>query len=370
MALLWMDSFDHYVTADIAKKWTNLGTQGSGTTTIGAFGRHSSQGIRHATTSANASSKPTLKVVSPTSPIAIVGFGFQTNSFATAGSASAGTIGVWDRGQSGGNGCACLLFIMNGNLVQGAFTLVNGTGQIRYYRADGTLVWTSTGSLGMNVFQFLEFKITLSPTVGTIDVIRDGVALSAPATGLNTGLAAAWSGFVLGRCESNVSVSMNWDFDDVYVCDGAGSAPWNTFLGDCRVDVRVPTAEGTTIGWTPLSGSDNALMVDEALDNGDTDYNATSTLDAIDTFVVQDAPIPGAAIYGVQHVLNMKKADAGVCTVAPVIRHSTTDYPGTALSPSMTYAPLTQVQPTNPGTAAQWIEADFNAAEFGYKRVS
>jgi hypothetical protein len=36
----------------------------------------------------------------------------------------------------------------------------------------------------------------------------------------------------------------------------------------------------------------------------------------------------------------------------------------------MTYAPLTQVQPTNPGTAAQWIEADFNAAEFGYKRVS
>ena len=42
MALLFMDSFDHYATADITEKWT----ASTGTFAIGAYGRNSTNGLR------------------------------------------------------------------------------------------------------------------------------------------------------------------------------------------------------------------------------------------------------------------------------------------------------------------------------------
>ena len=45
------------------------------------------------------------------------------------------------------------------------------------------------------------------------------------------------------------------DIDDLYICDGTGSAPHNTFLGDCRVDTLLPTADGTAQQWTPSTGT-------------------------------------------------------------------------------------------------------------------
>jgi len=79
--------------------------------------------------------------------------------------------------------------------------------------------------------------------------------------------------------------------------------------------------------------------------------------------------VAGAVVYGVQHCLDAKKMDAGPATIAPVIRHSGTDYVGAGLSPGLSYAGLLQVAATNPGTSAQWTVTDFNAAEFGYKKT-
>jgi hypothetical protein len=154
------------------------------------------------------------------------------------------------------------------------------------------------------------------------------------------------------------------------VLDGSGAAPLNTFLGDCRVDARYPTAEGASSAWTPLSGTDNALMIDETAPDDDTTYNSTSTVGATDTHVVQDAPVPGAVLYGVQLCLSAKKSDAGACSLAPVVRHSGVDQVGTAFNPGTTY--LYNVTPygLNPGTGAAWTEAGFNAAEFGYRRTA
>ena len=56
---------------------------------------------------------------------------------------------------------------------------------------------------------------------------------------------------------------------------------------------RVPTGEGTTIQWTPLSGTDNALMVDEtiAAHDSDTTYvSRTSTGAKSDFYALQDMP--------------------------------------------------------------------------------
>jgi hypothetical protein len=158
-------------------------------------------------------------------------------------------------------------------------------------------------------------------------------------------------------------------FDDFYVLDGTGPAPLNGFLGDCRVDVRLPTAAGATTGWTPSAGA-NWAAVDDAAPNADTDYVSAATSPLTDTYTIQDAPVPGALLYGVQLCASLKKSDAGTCSVAPVVRHSGVDYPGTAVNPGTAYAFAVVPYGTNPGTGAPWTEADFNAAEFGIKRTA
>jgi hypothetical protein len=135
------------------------------------------------------------------------------------------------------------------------------------------------------------------------------------------------------------------------------------------VDARFPTAAGATTGWTPSTGA-NWAAVDDAAPNDDTDYTSAAAAALTDTFVTQDAPVAGATIYGVQHCLAVKKSDAGFATIAPVIRHGTTNYPGADLAPGTTYAYALSIAATNPGTSAQWTEAGFNAAEFGYTRTA
>jgi hypothetical protein len=160
------------------------------------------------------------------------------------------------------------------------------------------------------------------------------------------------------------------DYDDLYVLDGSGPAPRNDFLGDCRVDVRLPTAQGNSHAWTPTPVVDNALNVDDPAPDDETTYNATTTVGATDTLVVQDAAVAGGTLFAVQLSLNQRKTDAGTCTIAPVVRHAGVDYPGAGLNPGTTYVYGVTPYNTNPGTAAAWTEADFNAAEFGYKRTA
>ena len=111
-------------------------------------------------------------------------------------------------------------------------------------------------------------------------------------------------------------------------------------------------------------------MVDETTPDDDTTYNSTATVNHVDTHVVQDAPVVGATLYGVQVCVSTKKSDAGAGALAPVVRHSGTDYAGTAVNIGTGYGYVTQVYGQNPGTSAAWVEADFNAAEFGYKRTA
>jgi len=109
--------------------------------------------------------------------------------------------------------------------------------------------------------------------------------------------------------------------------------------------------------------------VDEIPPNDDTDFTTAASAGLTDTFVVQDAPVANAIIYGVQHCLNAKKSDAGVASIAPVIRPSGVDFVGADLAPGTAYSYLLQIAATNPATGAQWTEAQFNAAEFGVRRT-
>ena len=341
MALLWLDSFDHYATADLVEKYA--AAFGSSLAILPTGGRRTSGALQLL-------SGTVVPTITPTGAVAIVGVAYNQAQGHFANGAWNG-IEVW-----------------SGATVQLRLTL-NTSGRLEVYRgASVALLGTASLALTASTFQFIELKATIDPSAGAV-VVRVGEAEVLNLTGVNTAQTgvAGWSAVAINSLQPGLSNNL---FDDLYILDGSGPAPLNTLLGDCRVDARLPTAEGASSAWTPLSGTDNALMVDDPTPDDDTTYNSTATINATDTHVVQDAPVVGATLYGVQVSLSAKKTAAGTCSVAPVVRHSGTDYDGTPGNPTTSYAYLVTPYGTNPGTGAAWTEAGFNAAEFGYKRTA
>jgi hypothetical protein len=360
MALLFMDSWDHYVTADLPEKWTATGATGTSAAVaiVAGAGRRSSSGLRWTLGTASAPAGYCQKVLSPTGAACIMGFSISAPS-GFAGTAQGLQIASL-------RDIAALQVSLRANADM-TLSVLRGT----------TVLGTTTNALPVSTAAYVEWKVVIDNAAGSVEVrINGATGLSLAAQDTQQTATTGWTSVVLGQIDalanSGVGIggaSKTFDYDDLYVLDGSGAAPWNAFLGDLRVDVRVPTGAGTTTGWTPSAGA-NWQNVDDAAPDDDTTYNGTATVDAIDTFVVQDAAVAGATIYGVQQCLSMKKMDAGTCTVAPVIRHSGTNLVGAAIAPGTTYAYSLIVHAANPGTAAPWTEADFNAAEFGYKKVS
>jgi len=356
MALLYIDSFDHYVTADLAEKWSSSAVT-FGTNAISAGnGRHSSASYRTVYSGLGASAAQLVKSLTPGDATAIVGGAVRVDA-APADSGGAAIVSIYD-----GSTPQVQLLLMSDlklRVVRGAFS--GGT----------TLGTTAAAALVANTYAYVELKVLIHASAGTVDLKVNGVSVLA-LTGQNTRNTgtAQWTALRIGHETGATSNSSNEiDFDDLYVPDGSGSSPWNAFLGDCRVDAVYPTAAGNSSGFTPSAGS-NYQNVDDTAPDDDSTYNAAASSPLTDTFVVGDAPVAGASIFGVQHCLSMKKTDAGTCTVAPVVRHSSTDYVGSDISPATTYGYGLAINATNPGTSAQWTESDFNAAEFGYKRTA
>jgi len=363
MSLLFIDSFDHYVTADVAEKWTTISSSGGGVVpTINATGgRRGSGSFRLSVqlgSGNTAQASVTKNIFGATDATAVVGLAVAISNAATIGGTGIQLVSIRD------TGTAQITLRLNSNLT---LSVLRGA-------HNGTVLGTTTATL--SGYGYLELKALIHASAGTVDLRLNGVSvLSLSAQNTRNTANTSWNAIAVGQIDFaggtwSTSAAATVDFDDLYLLDGAGAAPWNTFLGDVRVDARYPTAEGANSAWTPLSGTDNALMVDETAPDDNTTYNSTGTVGAVDTHVVQDAPVAGATIYGVQHCLAMAKSDAGVCQIAPVIRHGSTDYVGAAIAPATTYAYGLQIAQVNPGTSAQWTEANFNAAEFGYKRTA
>jgi hypothetical protein len=334
MALLFLDSFDHYATADLPTKY---GAVSSGTITAGA-GRRAGGAV----VIGNGGISWTL---SPGNTTVVVGMAVKTGSLAQSP--------VLLQVSRGGPAQLTVSYNTGGflQLWRGNFVALLGTAVLAPFVVGTT--------------SFLELKADLHPTAGSA-ILRVNEAEVLNLAGINTAQTgtAGWDG--LGLFGTLLVVLT---IDDLYVLDGSGAVPLNTFLGDCRVDARYPTGAGATTGWTPSAGA-NWAAVDDAAPNGDTDYVSAGSVGLTDTYTIQDAPVPGAVLYGVQLCASLKKSDAGTCSVAPVVRHAGTDNVGTASNPGTAYGYAIVPYGTNPGTGAAWTEAGFNAAEFGVKRTA
>lgn len=338
MALLWMDSFDHYVTADLVEKYTS----NAGASISAGNGRNA--------TAALSGGSGLIKGLAPADATAIIGFAHRPT----------GTLGNNDVLMLGDGGF--------GNSTAQATVRILADGSITVYRGNssvGTVLGTSAaGVVSSGVWQHIEAKITIHDSTGAVTIRVNGVAVLT-LTGVDTKntAAAQWTAFQVQPGSGNY-------IDDLFVCDGSGSNN-NDLLGDCRVECLLPsTGNGSNTGLTPSTGTDHGALVDESAPNDDTDYNGATTTGVKDTYNFPSVATTGA-VKGVQINLSAKKTDTGTKTICAVTRPGSTDYDGpTQALATTTYQYYSSIRETNPDTSALWTVSEINAAEFGMKVVA
>lgn len=341
MALLLVNGFDE----DDAVDYLWYDTRG-----VNSVTSNSRWGVTTAARYVNVNAMP--KPIAASGATAIVGFALKvtTNDFLTP------IVSIRDG--ANGNEQVSLMILDSGEVL-----VLRGTTVI-IARSEPCMV-------RKGVLCYVEWKTLISNTGGTTEVRVNGKTVL-QATSLDTQVTAnaSWIGVTFVPVIAFGSV--NYLVDDVYIADGSGSAPYNDFLGDVRVECLFPQTDavsaGSNVGLTPSTGTDHGALVDETAANADTDYNSTATAGVKDTYQYPNM-VSAGDIIAVHPMLLVRKTDAAPKTIAPVVRHAGTDYDGTTQVVGVKYSYLDQIYTQNPGTSAAWTAADVNAVQVGMKSV-
>ena len=338
MTMLFMDSFDHYATAQLGLKYTTV----AGSFTVGAVGRNSTNGALCPNTTGSGLLRKSI-----TSAATIIsGFAFSLSALPP----SQDTI---------------IFILSDAGTEQVSIRVETGTGKLKVIGA-GTVRGTSTTALSLNTFYYIELKATIANS-GSVELRINGTS-EVNVSGVDTQTTANASADGVGlACQGNQTA--NYIFDDYYVCNGLGTVN-NDFLGDLRVQAIFPDGAGGNTQWTP-SANANWQNVDETTPNDDTDYNSDATVGDRDTYTYGNLSPATASIKAVQIMTYARKDDAGTRTIAPVVRLSAVNYDQASL-PNLTtsYQYLPQVLETSPATTVAWTLSEVNGAEFGEKVIA
>jgi len=358
MALLFVESFDHYSANDLigsgfGQKWSNVG--GSGLVTMGPGRFNSGLQVSYAGSTIGFAFS---KLISP-QPTLIVGFAFKFATYPTSGTPA-------------------LVVFADGATAQVELRM-SSTGVLSVTRAATALTSATSGALALslNTWYFIEFMATIANSIPSNSCIArvNGIPwINVPAgqDTQNTANATANNVSFLNLTSLGTAWTVGSSFymiiDDIYILDGTGSAPTNTFLGDIRVECRFPNAVGTNTAWLPSAAPAYGCL-SQPIPDGDSSYIYSSTTNDISTFPLPPLASSPATIFGLQITHCSRKTEVSNRFVADVIRSGSTNYPGASVGLSTSYNFYTTIYPTDPATSAPWTLTNANAVEVGIKQI-
>lgn len=222
-----------------------------------------------------------------------------------------------------------IISMADGNGVYfGYFSLDRATGLVRLFLKNASSSYvavasSNSGLFGLNEWNYWEFSILNSTTVGAAVVRINGVTVL-NATGLNT---AQYAGTLLNTGLFRFDAANgSTAFDDLYLCDastGAGTYPNNGFLGDKRVDTLfVDSVNSSQFTQTPTPTNINLWTL----------YNPANLVENVtfpaNTVVVAQqfayAPygvqIPTQGNWAAPQDLNLTSVQLGVAVLTPSIQ--------------------------------------------------
>lgn len=237
---------------------------------------------------------------------------------------------------------------------------INPAGTISAMRGS-TVLGTTSATVSPNTWAFIEAKVTNHSTSGVVVVKLNG------STVLNLSAINTQSSGNASHDRARIQAGgSNIDYDDFYVLNTDGAAPNNDFIGEKRIETKLPDGAGNYAQFSPSAGS-NYQNVDDATPDDDTTYNSSGTAGQRDSFTFADFAVAGT-ISGVQVNVYARKDDAATREMKAFLRRSSTDTDGaTTHAMASSYRSYPQIWETDPNTSAAWSLANVNATEFGYK---
>lgn len=337
MALLFVDSFDHYTSP--AQKWVASQRQGISA----GQGRLLAAGYTESNGSAGTGGSLQKLVATPVATL-IAGAGIKWTRFE-----------VWR------------WLFQEGSTVHIALSL-NSSGKIEVRRgAGGTLLATGATTLIANTYFHVEVKVNVHSTTGYVEVRVNGVVDSTfSGNTRNGGTTGLLDSFVQSTPYGGATGNGFAYLDDFFLMNTAGSVN-NDFKGDCRVEALYPNANGNSSGFTGSDGNsvDNYALVDENPPNSDTDYVESSVVGTKDTYGYSNISSTIGTVHGVQILPFAKKTDAGSRAIATVARSGVVEAMSADQPLTTVYGYYPTIVERDPATVAPWTIAGVNAAEFG-----
>jgi hypothetical protein len=258
------------------------------------------------------------------------------------------------------------IVILNG--VSEQLNLVTVQVDTTHFRFDlyrGATLLDSSASYSVLNWHYFEFQAVIATGTGGSYEFRHNETLDFSGSSVNTASSGSANWDVVDF--NNVGTGTSIRLDDIYILDGTGSAN-NDFLGDCVIEGRLPTADGTPTDWTPSSGSDHYALLD---DTNDGTYVSTSTPTDIDYFTFDSLSFITGTIHGVQAMATMSLDVLGSRGARlKALSVAATDNGSTQTIASTNYSTVWEIFETDPNTAAAWSISAVDAASFGFELVS
>lgn len=343
--LLFCDSFDHYATADILKKWTYREAGGSSTNVISAVGRNSTNGV---TLHPGSSTHGFTKDLGGNYNSLVVGFAMKVV-------------------QVNSNSIFPFVKLLD-EATNHVDVRMNAAGVVLVTR-NAVVLETTALILLAGVWYFFEIKSKIDDgTSGTWEVRVNGVQIAKDVGGGDTRNGAnnyvnRVGMYAAGQYNDTI-------FDDYYICSTSGSFN-NDFLGDVRVVAQFPSADGSNVGWAANGAASDRECVDEVAPNDDTDYISSLTPGALESFSFPALAVTGP-IKAIQVLLEARKDDAGSRSIREYCLSGGSVATGPTQSLSDSYLYYSKIRETDPHVVPDtlWTKAGLDAAEEGCELVA
>ena len=240
--------------------------------------------------------------------------------------------------------------------------IVSNTIVFKAYRADNTLVATSSGfSYTTGSVYWISTKVTIHDTAGVVSIKVNGNEIL-NATGLDTrngGTSGVISSIVIyllkfGNIDSFI--------DNLHVMDTSGTS-YNDHINEHKIFTEFPSADGALNDFTASSGSRYAC-VNETGYNDDTNYIYSSTSGHNQSFSTDN--ISGiSTVAAVKVFARARKDDTETRNFKLLNRQGSTNYSSSSFTAGSSYTNFYNIWQTNPATSSNWTANEADTCEIG-----
>jgi hypothetical protein len=230
---------------------------------------------------------------------------------------------------------------------------------IQVYLGESLISTYSDFTFAQATWYYLETKVFCHATSGTIEVrINNTTVISLIGINTKAGADAYYN-------QIYYTLPAHGYVDDLYICDGSGSAQYN-FLGPCCVLGILPSADTATIDWIPSTGATHYNLVN--IDYSGATYVKSSISGDEDLYTYPALTNPETIIaLQINSAAAMDADGTSAIIESPITSDSVTDYGTDTTVSSTTYNDARHISTTDPSTGLPWTLAGLAAAQIGIK---